>query len=84
MGEMTSNLDLEQAVGKIWKEVLSVPDGKGEATFFDLNGDSITAVRLVSRIEDELGVEIEVGDIFEEDPSLAVLVKDVTAKAAAR
>ncbi|WP_205215151.1 phosphopantetheine-binding protein [Amycolatopsis albispora] len=81
---MTSNLDLEQAVGKIWKEVLSVPDGKGEATFFDLNGDSITAVRLVSRIEDELGVEIEVGDIFEEDPSLAVLVKDVTAKAAAR
>lgn len=81
---MTSNLDLEQAVGKIWKEVLSVPDGKGEATFFDLNGDSITAVRLVSRIEDEIGVEIEVGDIFEEDPSLAVLVKDVTAKAAAR
>ncbi|MBN6037002.1 phosphopantetheine-binding protein [Amycolatopsis sp. 195334CR] len=81
---MTSNLDLEQAVGKIWKEVLSVPDGKGEATFFDLNGDSITAVRLVSRIEDEIGVEIEVGDIFEEDPSLAVLVKDVAAKAAAR
>ncbi|MGC7096588.1 phosphopantetheine-binding protein [Amycolatopsis lurida] len=81
---MTSNLDLEQAVGKIWKEVLSVPDGKSEATFFDLNGDSITAVRLVSRIEDEIGVEIEVGDIFEEDPSLAVLVKDVTAKAAAR
>ncbi|GAB2755075.1 phosphopantetheine-binding protein [Amycolatopsis magusensis] len=81
---MTSNLDLEQTVGKIWKEVLSVPDGKGEATFFDLNGDSITAVRLVSRIEDEIGVEIEVGDIFEEDPSLAVLVKDVVAKAAAR
>ncbi|QFU93297.1 phosphopantetheine-binding protein [Amycolatopsis sp. YIM 10] len=81
---MTSNLDLEQAVGKIWKEVLRVPDGKSEATFFDLNGDSITAVRLVSRIEDEIGVEIEVGDIFEEDPSLAVLVKDVTAKAAAR
>lgn len=70
-----------EQVAAIWKDVL---EGGGQASqprasFFELGGDSIAAVRLVGLIEDELGVEIEVGDIFEDDPTLADLTATVEA-----
>lgn len=76
---MSSNI--EETVGAIWRDVLTVPAGQEDATFFDLGGESISAVRLVSRIEEELDVWIDVGDIFEDDPNLADLIATVTAKA---
>lgn len=66
-----------EQVAAIWKDVLS--EGEPGASFFELGGDSIAAVRLVGLIEDELGVEIEVGDIFEDDPTLADLTATVEA-----
>jgi len=63
----------------IWRDVLTVPSGQDEASFFELSGESITAVRLVSRVEDELGILIDVGDIFEDDPNLASFVASVVA-----
>jgi acyl carrier protein len=66
---------------QIWREVLSVPSGQEEASFFELGGESISAVRLVSRVEDELDVLIDVGDIFEEDPNLESFVQSVLAQA---
>jgi len=74
--------NIEQTVEAIWKDVLTVPSGQEQATFFELGGESISAVRLVSRIEEQLDVWIEVGDIFEEDPNLAALIRTVVAKAA--
>lgn len=71
-----------QQVEAIWNDVLNVRSGQEEATFFELGGESISAVRLVSRIEDELDILIDVGDIFEDDPTLAALISTVTAKAA--
>lgn len=76
---MSSNI--EETVSAIWRDVLTVPEGQEDATFFDLGGESISAVRLVSRIEEELDVWIDVGDIFEDDPNLADLVATVTTKA---
>jgi acyl carrier protein len=74
-----SNID--RTVEAIWKDVLTVPSGQEDDTFFELGGESISAVRLVSRIEEELDVWIDVGDIFEEDPNLAALIRTVVAKA---
>ncbi|MEU4579667.1 phosphopantetheine-binding protein [Nonomuraea sp. ATR24] len=79
-GELSFAL-IEEKVGKIWRTVLDVPDDMADATFFDLEGESISAIRIVSRIEDELGVELEVGDIFEEDPNVGALVLRVAAAA---
>jgi acyl carrier protein len=76
---MSSNI--AQKVEEIWRDVLGVPDGQEDATFFELGGESISAVRLVSRIEEELDIWIDVGDIFEDDPNLAALTSTVTAKA---
>ena len=77
-----SNLDAQavaQKIRQIWREVLEMKEGQEAATFFDLKGDSISAVRLVARVEDELGVAVDVGDIFEEDPDLPTFLRDVLA-----
>ncbi|HEX4812645.1 MAG TPA: phosphopantetheine-binding protein [Nonomuraea sp.] len=81
---MTGELSLSvirEKVGEIWKQVLDVPEDMEDATFFDLEGESISAVRLVSRIEEELGISIDVGDIFEADPNLEALVQLVALEA---
>ncbi len=71
-----------ETLERIWTEILGdlSADGK-DATFFEAGGESISATRVVSRIEEELGVVIEVGDIFEEDPNLESLIRIVTARA---
>lgn len=70
-----------ETVRSIWTGILGdTPESGSEATFFEAGGESISATRLVARIEEELGVEIEVGDIFEEDPTLDALIDIVTAK----
>src|ERR1700759_4688212 len=56
--------DLEQAVLEIWQGILG-RDGIGIAdNFFDLGGDSLLAVRLVSALRIELGVEMDMKAIF--------------------
>ncbi|MEU8271220.1 phosphopantetheine-binding protein [Sphaerisporangium sp. NPDC049002] len=73
---------IEAKVEAIWRDVLQVPTGHEDETFFELNGESISANRLASRVEGELGIWIEVGDIFEEDPDLAGFIRTVVEKAA--
>jgi acyl carrier protein len=77
------NTPIEQKVEEIWRTVLTVPAGQEDATFFELNGDSMSAVRVVSRIQEEIGVVIDVADMFEQDPTLPALVRNVRELAAA-
>jgi hypothetical protein len=68
---------VEKHVESIWRDVLG-HDGRPGATFFDLQGQSISAVRIVTRIEDELGIAVDVGILFE-DPDLATFTRAVAA-----
>jgi acyl carrier protein len=70
-----------EQIKQIWSDVLNVPDVDTGATFYELRGQSISAVRIVARIEDELGVQIDMGDRFE-DPDLATFTHTVVAKLA--
>lgn len=72
---------IARTVEDIWQDVLTVSPGQEDATFFELGGESIAAVRLVSRIEEELDIWLDVGDIFEDDPDLASLTRTVIARA---
>jgi acyl carrier protein len=67
-------------VEEIWRDVLGMPEGRQDATFFELQGQSISAVRIVTRIEDELGVAVDVGLLFE-DPDLTTFTREVLEKA---
>jgi acyl carrier protein len=68
--------NVEQQVEAIWRDVLGAPQDRPDATFFDLQGQSISAVRIITRIEDELGVSVDVGLLFE-DPDLATFTRAV-------
>jgi acyl carrier protein len=68
--------DVEERVAEIWRDVLGVPEGVDDATFFELQGQSISAVRIIGRIEDEFGIGVDVGILFE-DPDLVTFAREV-------
>lgn len=60
---VAAGTEKEKQCVQVWEEVLAVsPIGITEQ-FFELGGDSIKAIRIVSRLR-ELGYEVEVPDIF--------------------
>lgn len=73
--------EIKEKVEQIWTGVLGATEEDRDAPFFELGGESVAAARIVARVEDELGVWIEVGDIFEDDPTLAEFVRKVAARA---
>ncbi|TDB76413.1 acyl carrier protein [Micromonospora sp. KC723] len=74
---------INSTVEQIWCGALGVPPGASEQTFLDLGGQSISAVLIATRLKDELGVGIEVDDLFD-DPTLASLQEQVRLKYSAR
>ncbi|MFF3442008.1 condensation domain-containing protein [Streptosporangium sp. NPDC002721] len=56
---------LETVVG-IWSEVLGLDPGEiaPDDDFFDLGGHSLAAVQVAMRIQDRLGVEVSISDVF--------------------
>jgi acyl carrier protein len=74
---------LETSVAEIWRDILGMPEGRHDLTFFELQGQSISAVRIVGRIEDELGVVVDIGILFE-DPDLHTFTAAVVAAAEAK
>ncbi len=57
--------DREALVHRVWRDLLGI-DGFGVAdSFFDLGGHSITAIRMVNRLEQELGVRLPPTAVYE-------------------
>lgn len=55
---------LEVEVARIWEEVLGVERVGANDNFFDLGGQSLTAVRLAARVRDDFGIDIAVRDLY--------------------
>jgi len=60
----------------LFAEVLGVPRVGIDDSFFDLHGESLMAMRLISSIQDRLGIELLVSDIFDA-PTVAELDQQV-------
>jgi amino acid adenylation domain-containing protein len=54
----------EQALSRLWSEVLGVERVGLHDNFFDLGGHSLMAVRLTAALRRELGVEVPLADLF--------------------
>ena len=54
----------EDAILAIWKQALGTDDVGVEDNFFDSGGHSILAVRVHREIQQRLGVELQVTDLF--------------------
>ena len=67
-----NSLTVQQRLSAIWEELLAVDAIDLQANFFELGGDSMTAIRLLRRMREELHAEVKLGDVYE-FPSIATL-----------
>ncbi|GGN53856.1 hypothetical protein GCM10011579_012460 [Streptomyces albiflavescens] len=65
----------------LWRDVLGVERQlTGDTNFFELGGNSITAIRLVNRVRDTLGVDYPLADFFR-DASLGAMTAQLAPTA---
>lgn len=62
----------EEALTRLFAQVLGVGTVGPDDAFFDLGGTSLLAVRLVARVREEFGAELTIGSLFE-SPTPAAL-----------
>ncbi|HEU4557299.1 MAG TPA: non-ribosomal peptide synthase/polyketide synthase, partial [Longimicrobium sp.] len=72
----------EEAVAAIWAELLGAERVGRRDHFFELGGHSLLAVRVVSRVQQALGVEVSARDVFER-PVLADFARGLETAARA-
>ncbi|HEU4562900.1 MAG TPA: amino acid adenylation domain-containing protein [Longimicrobium sp.] len=56
--------EIEEALAGIWAEVLRVERVGRHDHFFRLGGHSLLAVQVISRVQEELGVSVALGELF--------------------
>ena len=56
--------ELEEKLSVIWKEILRLEQVSTTDNYFSLGGDSIKAIRLISRINKDLSTGLKIGDLF--------------------
>nr|APD71530.1 non-ribosomal peptide synthetase 1 [Streptomyces sp.] len=56
-----------EAVRQVWGDVLGVDSLESDASFFDLGGDSISGMQVMSRLSTLFGVELDEYAIFDHD-----------------
>ena len=66
----------EEALSRIWLEVLRLPSVETTANFFDIGGDSMKAMEVIAQVNDVLNVELLLMSFFE-DPTIAHLANVV-------
>lgn len=69
--------DLDEAArvtGEVWREILGVERARPADDFLMVGGHSIKAMRLLSRLDEELGAVVDIVDFFER-PTLGRLVE---------
>src|SRR5712692_2117289 len=62
----------QAAVAKVWSDVLQTVEIDVTQNFFDLGGDSLKAIEVISRLQAVLNVELPLITFFE-DPTVAHL-----------
>jgi len=62
----------EEELLRIWQEILHRERLSIRDNFFEMGGDSLTAVQLISRVWERLGIDIQIDDVFEA-PTIAAL-----------
>jgi len=69
----------EEGIAAIWREILEIEDVGADDNFFETGGHSLSAIQMLSRLRDSLGVEVSLKELFD-GPTLAALAKNVENK----
>jgi acyl carrier protein len=57
--------EIERIVARVWQEALGVPAVGMNDNFFDLGAHSLTVAEVQARLQDALGCEIALLDLFQ-------------------
>jgi phthiocerol/phenolphthiocerol synthesis type-I polyketide synthase E len=57
--------DRERVIAAIWQKALGVDKVGAEDNFFELSGDSLTAIQVISQLKEEFMVDIPVASLYE-------------------
>ena len=71
--------DSEEALAKIWEEVLRLPRVERHANFFEIGGDSLKAMEVIARVSEVLHVDLPLIAFFE-DPTVTHLAAVVSGE----
>ncbi|NKY66083.1 amino acid adenylation domain-containing protein, partial [Gordonia rubripertincta] len=74
--------EAEEVIAGVFAGLLGVEQVSVTQSFFDLGGNSLSAMRLTSRVSDALGVQVGIRDVFDA-PSVRELAAAVAHRAAA-
>ncbi len=55
---------MQNVIKKIWLDVLKLSEDEMELDFFDADGDSISAMHIIMRLDQELNIKMNIGEIF--------------------
>ncbi|WP_415047037.1 amino acid adenylation domain-containing protein [Gordonia sp. (in: high G+C Gram-positive bacteria)] len=69
--------EAEEAIAAVFADVLGVERVGVNTSFFDLGGNSLSAMRLVARAGESLGVELSIRDLFDAPTVRALAVASV-------
>jgi phthiocerol/phenolphthiocerol synthesis type-I polyketide synthase E len=73
---------VQAAMYEMWKEALGVDTLRPDDEFFELGGDSLSAVQLMRRVREQFGVQLGIGVLFD-CPTVQALSAEVARLAAA-
>jgi acyl transferase domain-containing protein/acyl carrier protein len=62
---VAAQTDSQKQMITVWQEVLAIPQIGIDDNFYDLGGDSLIAIKVLSRLRDVFAVELSVNDLFE-------------------
>jgi len=77
--DQSSEDDVERIVVKVWQDVLGVDQISSDHNFFELGGNSLTALRMLSQLENAFGKQLP-SSLFKE-PTVKQLVDFIITKA---
>lgn len=73
--------ETESSLGALWGEVLELPKVGVTHSFVDLGGDSLKAIRVLSRVYQTFGIEVKLQELFP-DGTVRGLARALTARGA--
>ena len=73
----------EESIAEIWRDLFQVTEVTGDDDFFELGGNSLTAIKFLSRVEERFGEDALLPETLYEDARLGSLAKAVEAATAA-
>ena len=73
---------LEEILAGIWREILEINIIQASDDFFEIGGNSLLSTQVVAGIQDQLDLDLSVGDVFENPvlSELAAVVEELLAE----